>query len=298
MRVGIGAREQMLPKYLLPKNRTEELSPQQSYCLFLDMDGTLAEFTLNPKDSVIPKTTLTLLASIQNQGVNVAIVTGRSLSEAREMLAPLKLPIAATHGLEISFDDNGNSNGNLDDTKMISVDAIELVKIRQMITQFCMPYDDFFIENKPYSVALHYRRNPMLADVAQTIMSKTLENYTDWVLKSGKYVLEAIPKGADKGSAILALLKTMQSASTLCPIFIGDDITDEAGFAAVQGENAFSPCTAANPASSVMSSPIKIGQRVEADCIVFNKAKIALPLSAPFGIASKTYLPDFKTQSV
>lgn len=229
----VGIREQMLPKYLSAKNLTEALSLQQSYCLFLDMDGTLAEFTLNPKDSVIPQSTLTLLANIQNQGINVAIVTGRSLSEAREMTAPLQLPIAATHGLEISFDANGNS----DNTKTMSVDTDELAKIRQMITQFCMPYDEFYIEHKPYSVALHYRQNPMLAEIARTIMSKALESHSGWILRSGKYVLEAIPKGADKGSAILALLKTMQSASTLCPIFIGDDITDEAGFAAVQGES-------------------------------------------------------------
>ena len=251
MPIGIRAGEQMLPKYLSPKNIAEVLAPQQSYCLFLDMDGTLAEFTLNPKDSVIPKPTLTLLESIQNQGINIAIVTGRGLSEAREMIAPLQLPIAASHGLEISFDDNDNRG----DTKVISVDTVELAKIRQMITQFCMPYDDFFIENKPYSVALHYRQNPKLANVAQSIMSKTLENHTGWVLKSGKYVLEAMPRGADKGSAILALLKTMQSASTLCPIFIGDDITDEAGFAVVQGEN----LVVENHQKSVTGMGIKVG---------------------------------------
>lgn len=145
MPVGIGVREQLLPKYLSAKNLTEVLSPQQSYCLFLDIDGTLAEFTLNPKDTVIPQSTSTLLANIQNQGINVAIVTGRSLSAAREMIAPLQLPIAATHGLEISFDANGTS----DDTKAISVDTDELAKIRQMITQFCMPYDEFYIEHKP-----------------------------------------------------------------------------------------------------------------------------------------------------
>ena len=256
MPVGIGVREQLLPKYLSAKNLTEVLSPQQSYCLFLDIDGTLAEFTLNPKDTVIPQSTSTLLANIQNQGINVAIVTGRSLSAAREMIAPLQLPIAATHGLEISFDANGTS----DDTKAISVDTDELAKIRQMINQFCMPYDEFYIEHKPYSVALHYRQNPMLAEIARTIMSKTLVSHSGWVLRSGKYVLEAIPKGADKGSAILALLKTMQSASTLsastlCPIFIGDDITDEAGFAAVQGES----LAVQNHQKSVTGMGIKVG---------------------------------------
>ena len=94
------------PIYIPPKNFADYLSHQQGYCLFLDIDGTLADFTLNPKDSVIPTSTLTLLQKIQTHGMKIAAVTGRSLAEARLMLSPLTLPIAATHGLEIAFDDD------------------------------------------------------------------------------------------------------------------------------------------------------------------------------------------------
>ena len=217
------------PIYIQPKNFADYLSHQQDYYLFLDIDGTLADFTLNPKDSFIPTQTLTLLQKIQNHGIKVAIVTGRNLTEARQMLCPVRLPMAATHGLEIAFDRN-----SVNDAYVASIDTVELAAIRQVISQFCIPYDDLTIENKPYSVALHYRQNPTLADVAYTIMIKALKNHIDWTLKAGKYVLEAVPKGANKGSAILTLLQKTQTSAPICPIFIGDDMTDEAGFMAVQ----------------------------------------------------------------
>ena len=231
MNSGRSASVHSAPIYISPKQFADYLSPQQGYCLFLDIDGTLADFTLNPKDSFIPTTTLTLLEKIQSHGVKIAIVTGRSLAEARQMLSPIKLPIAATHGLEMAFDGISAS--------LTQINLIELNTIKQAIRQPCTPYDDLLIEDKPYSIALHYRQNPALADVAYAIMSTTSKNHPDWLLKQGKYVWEIAPEAADKGVAILTLLKQMRTNDTLCPIFIGDDITDEAGFNAVQDSKRF-----------------------------------------------------------
>ena len=225
--------------YIQPKNFADHLSNEREYCLFLDIDGTLADFTINPKDSIIPKTTLSLLQEAQSHDVKIAIVTGRSLTEARRMLSPLKLPIAATHGLEIAFDSGTCINRNSDDhdTVVAQVNIMELAAIRQAIIQSCLPYDNVTIENKPYSVALHYRQNPSLADMAYRIMSTIVKKYSNWILKKGKYVWEIVPKGVNKGTAILTLLENMRTNDNLCAIFIGDDITDEAGFRAVQGDN-------------------------------------------------------------
>lgn len=227
--------------YIQPNSFADYLSHQRNYCLFLDIDGTLADFTLDPKDSIIPNATLLLLQKIQNYGVEVAIVTGRSLVEAKQMLSPLQLPIAATHGLEISCDGSFNDAlGKPNHSNVVSiapVDKAELMAIRQIISQYSTSYSDLTIENKPYSVALHFRKNPTLANVAHNIMLKTLSNHSNWMLKQGKYVWEVVPKGADKGTAILTLLEKMQTDKELYAIFIGDDITDEAGFIAVQNED-------------------------------------------------------------
>lgn len=229
------------PIYIPPNNFADGLSSQREYCLFLDIDGTLADFTLDPSDSVIPNATLAVLQKIQNCGIKIAIVTGRSLVEARQMLSPMVLPIAATHGLEIALDGvkHSGDGGSIDIDSVAHVDLAALTAIMHSIIQSCKPYSGLSIETKPYSVALHYRQNPALADIAYTMMSSIIKHHADWALKQGKCVCEAVPKGVNKGTAILTLLNNIQAGGDICPIFIGDDITDEAGFMAIQGQNDF-----------------------------------------------------------
>lgn len=237
--------------YIQPSQLNDILFSHQDYALFLDIDGTLAEFTLDPKDSVIPKETLNLLQKIQQQGINIAAVTGRSLIEAQQMLFPVKLPIAATHGLEFAFDSNQHSINDF-------INSDELIAIKRVICSACLPYPELRIENKPYSVALHFRENPNLADTAHTIMTALLDGYPNWELKSGKFVWELLPKGVNKGAAILTLLEKMPRYPDLCPIFIGDDVTDEAGFLAVQGEGQ-PPNGALENCSNINGVGIKVG---------------------------------------
>lgn len=193
---------------LLESGSFDALLAGQDYALFLDIDGTLAEFTLDPKDTVIPKTTLMLLQQIQACGVPIAVVTGRSLSEARQLLSPLDLPIAATHGLEIAFNNTQHVGHDKNVTSAINsdIDIPELTAIKQAVIRACQSQEDLLIEDKPYSIALHYRQHPKQADLAFSIMTAIIKNYAHWDLKPGKYVWEIVPKGADKGLAILTLL--------------------------------------------------------------------------------------------
>ena len=81
-------------------------------------------------------------------------------------------------------------------------------------------------------MALHFREHPELADNALTIMQAIGHDFNDWQLKAGKCVYELLPQGVDKGSAINHVLRNYHPHCR--PIFIGDDVTDEAGFIAVQ----------------------------------------------------------------
>lgn len=226
------------PIHIQPNLLIDLLDYQRNYYLFLDIDGTLSYFTINPKDSSIPYSTLSILQELQNEGINVVIVTGRSLDEAKKLLSPIKLPIAATHGLEIALNSGSDEFKNNEHryTNTLSINTSELIKIKLSVLHSCAAYHDFFVEDKPYSVALHFRKNPTLANEAYSLMKTVLAPYPDWVLKSGKYVWEVVPKGVNKGSAILYLLDKLvdQADDNVCAIFIGDDIADEAGFEAIQ----------------------------------------------------------------
>jgi trehalose 6-phosphate phosphatase len=58
-------------------------------------------------------------------------------------------------------------------------------------------------------------------------------------LQRGKMVLELRPRGTDKGSAIRAFMAEQPFAGRT-PVFIGDDVTDEAGFATINQLNGIS----------------------------------------------------------
>ncbi len=231
----------LLPNHLTPSQFAQLLKAYRQIYLCLDIDGTLSSFELDPADSYIPAATLQLLAHLQQLDVPIAIITGRGLADAKRMLGQMNLPIASTHGLEISL----NPQTTL--TALTHLDAINLESINQQKSQFqqamrqaCQQQaiQGYLIEEKPYSLALHYRQNPALQPFVQSLMQSLADDHPDWQLNHGKYVIEILPKGADKGRAIMTLLQHYATKnpwlSDCCPIFIGDDVTDEAGFLAVQ----------------------------------------------------------------
>jgi len=86
------------------------------------------------------------------------------------------------------------------------------------------------VERKSISVGLHFRGAPIWGDEVG-ILAAGLARDHGLALQHGKMLYELRPGGADKGSA---LTKMMQDAPMIggVPVFIGDDVTDEEGFAA------------------------------------------------------------------
>lgn len=201
------------------------------YCLFLDIDGTLAEFCDNPQHSVIPEATLATIQAIQQKQVPVIAVTGREIDMAQRLFKPLQLPIAGLHGLEIV----------LDQTTCLSPDLshIDYVQLRQQIEHACSEYPRLLLEDKQHSFALHYRQCPEMEPVAHDIMQQLQKSYPQMKLNHGKCVVEILPEQADKGYAIEIILNHLE-LGTITPLFIGDDITDESGFRAVNAQQGIS----------------------------------------------------------
>ena len=183
---------------------------------------------------------------------------------------------------------------SLNATDIAYVNSTELAAIKQDIVRSSYPYSDLSIEDKPYSVALHFRKNPALADIAYNIATNTLKNYSDWELKPGKYVWEIVPKGANKGAAIVSLLKKMSANNELCPIFIGDDVTDEAGFIAVQ-----EACRSTRKDHKVKGMGIKVGS--ETSCAhyrVNDIFEVTVLLSSFLRFCQTYYAPSFAIADV
>ena len=96
------------------------------------------------------------------------------------------------------------------------------------------------LEDKGYSVALHYRQAPDQGLPARAVAEAAVAPFADdYQVLTGNMVLEIKPRGIDKGTAIVDLMKRIHW-SQRPPTFAGDDTTDEDGFAVVNKLNGVS----------------------------------------------------------
>ncbi len=201
--------------------------PQPDWALFLDVDGTLVEIAQTPEGVTVP---VTLPASLRqiSAALNgaVALVSGRSIANMEALLGPMPTAIAGLHGLEVRPAAN-------QEIRRVKVDSRCLADARAALQVFAKDHDGVTLEDKGLTLALHYRKAPELQAAAEQTVAELLTRY-DGRLHAirGKMVIELKPPGADKGTAI----ETMMAAPPFKgrrAVFVGDDVTDEDGFAAV-----------------------------------------------------------------
>ncbi len=207
--------------------------PEQDLALFLDVDGTLLEIAATPDAVRVPaalRNTLEL-ATQREQGA-LALISGRSLASLDELFAPTAFPAAGQHGLE-----RRNVAGDVwrADVKQ---DALNVARLRLQDLQSA--HRGLLLEDKHLALALHYRHAPDLAGMLHDEVSLLQQQLAPHLqLKPGKCVLELMPSGYSKRTAIEAFMREVPFAGRI-PVFVGDDVTDEDGFAAVNDLGGYS----------------------------------------------------------
>ena len=194
--------------------------------LFFDLDGTLVEIAARPELVAISDDLRSLLAGAQKR-VNgaLAIVSGRSIADLDQLLAPLRLATAGIHGLELR---------PRADAEVLSVSGQVMPEsVRARLDKLAAEHPELLLEYKGESAAVHYRQAPELAEQVHAVTSALLQELgQEFRLQPGKMVMELRPSQGDKGQAISTLMAQPPFAGRR-PLFIGDDVTDEAGFTAV-----------------------------------------------------------------
>ncbi len=197
--------------------------------LFLDFDGTLVDLAERPEGVSASAGLLDTLAALRDAlDSALAIVSGRPIEQLDHFLAPLKLAAAGVHGAERRAADGTLTQADVPSLQHVEAAAVALQK----------DHPALLIERKRGSLALHYRAAPDRAQTCTAAMQDAVAASEGLVLLPGKMVLEAKAANIGKGIAIAALLTEAPFAGRK-PIFIGDDVTDEAGFEAVQAHGGF-----------------------------------------------------------
>lgn len=188
------------------------------HALFLDFDGTLVEIAARPDRVVVDEqlpSTLELLAD--RLGGAVAIVTGRWLADVDGLLAPVVLPGAGLHGAELRERVQVHAAGGIGEV------------VRALRERFAADAR-ILVEDKGAAVALHFREAPERALECMQALRKLAADWPGLEVVSGKMVVEARAHGADKGAALRGLAREPPFAARV-PVFAGDDVSDEDGFA-------------------------------------------------------------------
>ncbi|HEX8214194.1 MAG TPA: trehalose-phosphatase [Allosphingosinicella sp.] len=190
--------------------------------LFLDFDGTLVELAETPDAiEVGPRLPKLLREVARRLEGRLGIISGRSIGDIEKHMDCTGLALSGSHGLELRL-----ANG--DHVPLVA--AIDLSEARERISDFASDTPGLLVEEKPSSIAVHFRRAPEEEERVREFLSK-LARRKGLAVQAGKMVLELRPKGADKGDALRAFMAEPEFVGAR-PLFVGDDITDEDAFEA------------------------------------------------------------------
>lgn len=208
-----------------PNKCLPDPSRPEHFAFFFDFDGTLADIAERPEDVEVTDATREALTALRGslEGA-VAIITGRDISAIDRFLTPVRLPIAGVHGLT-RRDATGQMHHPEYDGEALKV--IES-KLKRLVAQ----ETGLLLEAKQGALALHYRLRPELEGVCLEAMEHAVNGTPSITVRRGKMVIEAVGHAGNKGEAIESFLSEKPFAGRV-PVFAGDDLTDEDGFASV-----------------------------------------------------------------
>jgi trehalose 6-phosphate phosphatase len=194
-------------------------SDPRNCALLLDIDGTILDLAPSPPQVWVPaglRQTLARLADMT--GGAVALVSGRSINDIDLIFSPLQIAAIGVHGAEMRSSGDG-------DVQMRAAPLSKALKRRLAAIAELGP--GILVEDKGYSLALHYRlvpeKGPAVLAAADKICAEAAQEAVE--ILPGKLVVEVKPAAINKGSAVSDLMRHKPFAGRR-PIFIGDDTTD------------------------------------------------------------------------
>jgi len=196
--------------------------------LFLDYDGTLTPIVERPEDAVLAPETREVLRRLAARHP-VAIISGRDLEDVRARVGVEGIHYAGCHGFEIA----GPRGSRVHEAAAAA--APQLGAAADMVAHDTRGIPGVQLERKRFTLAVHYRRAPeaRVHDVHEAVL-RAQARHPALRMTEGKKVWELQPDvDWDKGRAVLWLIETLKLEDAL-PVYIGDDVTDEDAFRALE----------------------------------------------------------------
>lgn len=212
------------------RSAREILLGDKKTVLFLDYDGTLTPIVDRPDMARVSDGMRTTVQKLAGK-YTTAVVSGRMREDVEDLLGVKGIFYAGSHG----FDIKGEGLDMVHPAAEKAVPVVnECIKILKEKTE---GIEGIIIEEKKYSVAVHYRmaEEKHLPDITEMV-KELVSSYDVLRLMSGKKVFELLPNIEwNKSRAIHWIMKAMElSWTSSSVIYIGDDVTDEYAFRGIR----------------------------------------------------------------
>ncbi len=192
-----------------------------------DLDGTISPIAPTPEEARVDGETRKHLCLLNGGYGLVAVVSGRPVKQAIDMVGIGELVYSGNHGLELM------SGGKTEVYKEAGHFQKTIRRIRDGISQFNFP--DIIIEDKGIGgFAVHYRNSndPKIRDQLDYLLHRAIEG-SSLTLTEGRKVFEVRPNvQRDKGDIVKELCRGHELQGA---IYIGDDLADRDAFRGLRG---------------------------------------------------------------
>ncbi|MGF1472440.1 MAG: trehalose-phosphatase [Rubrobacteraceae bacterium] len=222
-----------LPHALTNEEELEGRLDGKTPAVFLDYDGTLTPIVDRPEDAIISDGMRDAVSGLAER-CPVCVVSGRDRQVVQELMGLDNLIVAGSHGFDIWSPDEGT----IERSEGAEFDAV-LGEVKSRLHEEVDPIEGTLVEPKKASVAVHYRlvaedEKPRIKEIVDDILS---DHPDELKVTPGKMVYEIQPKlDWDKGKAVLYLLEALElDRDDVVPMYLGDDVTDEHAFEALDG---------------------------------------------------------------
>src|SRR6266849_2901967 len=193
--------------------------------ILLDIDGTLLDLAPTPREVWVPPgLAKTLNGLLEKTAGALALVSGRSLNDIDLIFAPEQFPAVGGHGAEMRISGDNES---------VATHAPPMDKeLKRRLAAIAKLSPGILLEDKGYSLALHYRLAPHAEKAIYEAVSLIRAELPDAPIEllPGKCVCEIKRSAFTKASGVRELM-TLEPFKGRRPLFIGDDVTDETVFA-------------------------------------------------------------------
>lgn len=206
-----------------------ELLRARSLWLGLDFDGTLAPVVSTPEGASLGEEVRNTLAALSREEcMDVAIISGRDLSDIRSKVNLKGITFAGNHGMQIV-----GSGITFEDTVAHALRPT-IDKVEFILRERLRAIPGALIEHKGLSISVHYRlADPDDMPRIESAITELVDAYPAIRTRLGVKVIEILPvASAHKGVAVRKLLEMRADREPL-PIYLGDDVTDEDAFKAI-----------------------------------------------------------------